>query len=98
MSEISSIIGTVKLNPNIDGMPDGGLTINKHRVELAEENKPDFAWMTEIIVLGDLPWYEGEERQVEIRIMTDEFREYVISKKPDLLVRRGSQFIGDLHF
>ena len=52
MSEISSIIGTVKLNPNIDGMPDGGLTINKHRVELAEENKPDFAWMTEIIVLA----------------------------------------------
>jgi len=96
MSDRSQIIGKVKLRPEINGMPDGGLPGPKLRVELFEDAKPDLAWISELNVLGDLPWHEGEERKVEIRIMSDEFRDYVTTKRPNLSVRHGSQVIGSL--
>ena len=96
VSSNSTIIGKVKLNPNIKGMPDEGLVGPKLRVELSEKTKLDFAWIAELNVLGDLPWHEGEERQVEVRIMSDEFRNYVRENIPNLLVKYGSQIIGSL--
>lgn len=96
MSARSLIIGKVKLRPKINGMPDGGLIGPRLRVELSEEVKPDSAWIAELNVIGDLPWHEGEERQVEIRIMSGEFRDYVTTNRPNLLVRYGSQVIGSL--
>ncbi len=96
MSDNNSIIGSAKLRPEINGMPDGGLPGPKLRVELFEEAKPDSAWISELRILGDLPWHEGEERKIEIRIMSDEFRDYVITKRPNLSIRYGSQTIGRL--
>lgn len=90
------MIGNVKLRFGINGMPDGGLSGLKLRVELFEEAKPNSAWISELKVLGDLPWSEGEERKVEIRIMSCEFRDYVTTKRPNLSVRYGSQTIGSL--
>lgn len=96
MSKSSSIIGKVKLRDKINAMPESGLTVPRHRVELAESEKPDLVWIAELKVLGDLPWREGEERQVELRIMSDEFRDYIISEQPSLLVKRGAEIIGNL--
>lgn len=96
MSEIESIIGIVKLKTNIRGMPEGGITVPKLRVELFEELTPDSAWIAELKILDELPWHEGEVRRVEILILTDEFRDYVVKKSPNLLVRNGSQVIGRL--
>ena len=96
MSMINSIIGKVKLLTDIKGMPDGGLTVSNIRVELFQESTPDSAWIAEISVLGELPWYEGEDRKVKIRIMTDEFRMYVEKNRPNLFIRHGSQVIGVL--
>ena len=96
MSSNNRMFGKAKLFSNLEGMPSGGLTTPKIRVELFEENTPDSAWISELSVLGSLPWQENEERSVEIRILTDEFREYVSKQKPDLNVRRGSQIIGTL--
>lgn len=96
MSSSSSIFGKAKLFSGLQGMPSSGLTVPKMRVELFEADTPDSAWISELNVLGSLPWQEDEERRVEVRILTDEFREYVSKQKPDLQVRRGSQHIGTL--
>lgn len=96
MTSSNPLIGSVKLQDEISNMPKSGLTIPRHRVELYEEVKPDLAWMAELNVLGELPWREGEERQVEIRIMSDEFRDYVTTNRPYLIVRYGNQILGGL--
>lgn len=96
MSSSNAIFGTAKLFSGLQGMPCDGLTVPKMRVELYEESTPDSAWVSELNVIGPLPWKEDEERKVEVRIMTDEFREYVSEQKPNLQVRRGSQHIGTL--
>lgn len=96
MNSSNSIFGEVKLLTGLQGMPNDGLTVSKIRVELFEEKLPDSAWISELVVLGELPWREGEERRVEVRILTDEFRKYVWKNKPELQVRRGSQLIGSL--
>jgi len=94
----NSIIGKVKLMPEVNAIADEGLAVPRLRVELVEEEKPDLAWIAELHVLGDLPWHKGEERRVELRIMSDEFRNYVTLSCPDLIVKRGSETIGNLEF
>lgn len=96
MRSSNPIFGKVKLLSDLQGMPNGGLTVPKIRVELFKKSTPDLAWISELDVLGSLPWKEDEERRVEVRILTDEFREYVSEQKPDLQVRHGSQLIGTL--
>ena len=95
MSDEDSIFGVVKLRGAARAIPKGGLTALKHRIELAEKKKPDLGWMAELTVLGSLPWGVGGERQVKIRIMSPEFRDHVISKRPSLLVRRRNEVLGD---
>jgi len=95
MNSKDAILGKVKLRNIIENIPKGGLTVSRHRVELAEKEKPNLGWIAELTVLGHLPWHEGEERNVEIRIMSQEFRKYVATKQPSLLIRRGSEILGD---
>ncbi len=96
MNISSSIVGKVTLSFEVDAIPDEGLAISPLRVELVEEKKPDSAWIAELSVLGDLPWSKGEERRVELRVMSDEFRNYVSLNSPDLLVKHGSETLGNL--
>lgn len=98
MRKSSLIVGKIKLRAGINVVPDKGLAVSRLRVELSEEKKPDSAWMAELNVMGDLPWYKGEERQVELRIMSDEFRNYVTLESPSLLVKYGSEVLGNLEF
>ena len=97
MSISSPIMARVKLRSKVNTIPDGGLTVPRLRVELVEEEKPE-AWIAELNVQGDLPWCNGEERQVELRIMSDEFRNYVTLNRPRLLVKHGSDVLGSLEF
>jgi hypothetical protein len=90
------LVGKVQLNCKIDSMPDGGIAEPRIRVELAEEEKLDSAWIGELTVLGDLPWNQGEERQVEIRIMSDEFMQNIALRDRNILVKRGSKLLGNL--
>ena len=92
------LIGNVTLSGEIECMPTGGLTSRKLRVELSEEKKPDSAWISELEVLGDLPWREGESRRVKVRIMSDEFRQHVENHLPALMVKYGESFLGFLKF
>ena len=98
VSTSNSVVGKVKLMPEVNAIADEGLAAPRLRVELVEEEKPDLAWIAELHVLGDFPWHKGEERRVEMRIMSDELRNYVNSSRPDLLVKRGSETIGSLEF
>lgn len=93
-----SIHGIVKLRSSIKSFPEGGLATAKHRVELAEKDKPGDGWISELTVFGELPWKEGEERHVEVRILSKNFREYVIDHKPSLLVKRGNELVGEIQF
>lgn len=96
MSNIESIIGVFKLNSNIKGMPEGGITVSKIRVELFEESSPNLAWIAELKILSKLPLYEGSVCKVEVIILTNEFKDYVLKNVPQLLVRKGVQIIGSL--
>ena len=96
MSSNDPIYGKATLYAGLQDMPNGGLTQRILRAELFEENSPDSAWISELNLLGSLPWREEEERSVEVRMLTDEFREYVKKNKPLLKVRRGCQIIGTL--
>lgn len=93
----SPIVAKVKLGSGASAIPAAGLSTPRLRVELAETEKQNSAWIAELIVLGDLPWHKGEERYVELRIMSDEFRNYVTSERPNLLVKRGDEIIGELN-
>ncbi len=95
MSSNSSISGKVKLRHEISVIPDEGLAVSRLRVELVAEKKPDEAWIAELNVLGDLPWHKGEERKVELRIMSDEFRDYVMQAGSSLLVKHGNEVLGN---
>ncbi|MFT0137368.1 hypothetical protein ACEK07_04895 [Alcanivoracaceae bacterium MT1] len=97
-SDAAALLGKVKLRKNVASIPKDGLAVSRHRVELVEKEKPDLGWIAELTVLGRLPWYEGEERKVEIRIMSQEFGEYVASKRPLLLIRRGNEIVGEIEY
>ncbi|MGS2724926.1 hypothetical protein ACVBEJ_14390 [Porticoccus sp. GXU_MW_L64] len=96
VSSTAPLPGKAKLFCAISAVPESGLTSSRHRVELFEDGKSENAWISEINILGDLPWHRGEEREVEVRIMSCEFRDYLMDKRPSLLVRYGSQIIGSL--
>ncbi len=90
------ILARVRLRSEVNVIPDKGLTVSRIRVELAEKKKSGAAWIAELNIIGDLPWLKGEERQVEMRIMSEEFRDYVISQSPSLLVKYGNEILGNL--
>lgn len=92
------LIGDVTLHPRIERFPIGGLTSRKLRVELSEEHMSDSAWISELEVQGDLPWYEEETRRVKVRIMSNEFRQHIECDLPTLLVRYGDSPLGKLKF
>jgi len=96
MSSNSPILATVSLSFTAEPIPLEGLKVSPLRVELAGNNGGDAAWIAELTVLGDLPWCKGEKREVEVRVMSDEFRSYMISKRPKLLVKRASEIIGNM--
>lgn len=96
MNTKNLIIGNAILNNNLSGMPVGGLIQSKIRVELSEENKSELSWISELTILGDLPWHMGESRKVEIRIMSEEFRTRVVERRPSMSIRYGGQVIGSL--
>lgn len=90
------ILGKMSLARDASAVPTGGLTVSPLRVEISPASDPASAWIAELGVLGDLPWKRGEERQVEVRIMSDEFRDYVTVERPMLIVKRGYETIGNL--
>lgn len=90
------MLGVFELSSDCSIVPDGGLGIRFHRVELVEEHETASAWIAELEILGDLPFHKGERRDVRVRIMSDEFRLDVEARKPDLLVQHGSDFVGSL--
>jgi len=96
MNGCESIFGRVLLAPEVICIPDNGLEVSKLRVEISEPDELSSSWIAELNVLGDLPWLKGEEREIELRVMSDEFRGYVQAEKPDLVVKRGSEVIGRL--
>jgi len=93
-----ALIGAVTLSNGIECMPTEGLTSRKLRVELSDERTPGEAWISELEVLGDLPWRENESRQVKVRIMSDEFRNKVENELPALSVSYGKSALGLLKF
>lgn len=92
------LIGKVTLNKEIVGFPAAGYTFQKIRVELSEMQNDREAWITELEILGELPWTKGESRIVKIRIMSDEFRKHVEIHHPTLLVNFGPSRLGVLEF
>ena len=96
MTSRNLIFVNAKLGTNLSEVPVGGLMQSKIRVELSEENNSESSWISELIILGDLPWHMGESRKVEVRIMSEEFRTRVMDKQPSMLIRYGSQIIGSL--
>lgn len=92
------LTGNITLSKDIENMPIGGLTSRKLRVELLDENKSDSGWISELEIVGDLPWCKEQSRQVKVRIMSVEFRKYVESSFPDLLVKYGKSVVGFLRF
>jgi len=89
--------GEVELLLESSAIPKNGLNSTTHRVELYEKSAPNESWLSELIVIDDnLPWYAGEKRRVKIRINSTEFINYVKKKRPQLMVRHGSNIIGKL--
>lgn len=96
MTTNNRLFGDAELLSNIVGMPKNGLTTPKIRVELFEKTSPNEAWISELKVCGSLPWLEGQKRRVEVRILSDSFRDYIKLKKPLLQIRYGTQVVGSL--
>ena len=95
MSQKEVMIGEVSLYDKVDVIPNEGLNLQKVRVELCKKGKEE-GWITELQILGDLPWLEGEKRKVNVRIMSNEFSSDLLQNRFDVTVRYGSSFIGEL--
>lgn len=91
------MVGKVQLLEKSSVIPSGGITTPKVRVELQEVDG-NKSWIAELIITGDLPWLKGDSRNVNVRVMSNDFRDYVFKVKPDLRVLRGSDLIGKLVF
>lgn len=90
------VLGVIRLALGAKAIPDGGLAQDRLRVDLMDQAMPDEVWIGELVVLGALPWKPGQERKVEVRIMSEEFKEQVVSQRLTLLVARGGETIGVL--
>jgi|GEM_PF-3630880 len=98
MTSDEPIVGTMHLSPDAPGVPDGGLTVASIRVEVSADGHASGEWIAELVVQGELPWHKGEKRKVEIRIMSDEFRQQVSTERPVLVVKRGPETVGKVVF
>jgi hypothetical protein len=85
--------GIATLDVDAPGVPDGGVSRDRHRVEVQRESCTE-SWIAEITVKGDLPWRRGESRPVGLRILSTEFRAEVCQARPALVMMRGSFRIG----
>lgn len=94
----NALSARVRLREGAEVVPKAGLTQPKLRVELRTSEEGSSAWIAELKITGDLPWHRGEDREVELRIMSDQFEEHVVSERPKLLVCRGDVIVGDLEF
>jgi hypothetical protein len=96
MATTNPLLGTMSLALGAAGVPSEGLAVPSLRVEIAAAGQPSPGWIAELIIQGDLPWQAGEERLVEVRIASDDFRDYVVRERPGLVVSRGPETIGSL--
>jgi len=96
MTRSEPIVGTMTLSPEACGVPRNGLAVSSLRVEIAAVGQSSPGWIAELQVQGDLPWRRGEKRQVRIRVLSDEFRRYVTTERPGLVVMRGPETIGTI--
>lgn len=81
---------------NSDAIPESGLSEPMLMVDLTSDVKMRTAWPSEIVISGDMPWYRGEERVVEVRIQAKPFNDYVTCWRPKLYVCRNDEIIGSL--
>jgi hypothetical protein len=81
---------------NPDAIPETGLTSDRLEVNLTSDHKMRTAWRGEIVIPGDGPWLQGEERLVELQIEAKPFEDYVASWRPTLFVCRNDEIIGQL--
>lgn len=88
----------IRLRSDTEVVPESGLKVRSHRIELARAPEHGDSWIATMTVLGDLPWLRGTQREVEIRIAAEEFARLVRKDKPSLFVRHGDALIGDLSF
>ena len=94
---MNALTGVISLDRAAKIVPEGGLSASSLRVELSEKEK-NSSWIAELIIQGEIPWCIGETRKVMVRIMSDEFRDYVVSQRPKLKVMRGGEMLGYLIF
>lgn len=85
---------SVQLLSDSKAIPCEGLSAESHRVELAIVGDSKERWLAVLNVRGDLPWYGGERRDVDVKVMSDNFRELLDEAGMELIVFRGSELIG----
>ncbi len=96
MSTNNTLLAQATLKSEVGVIPEEGLAVAKLRIEIADEKKLDSFWIAELNNLGALPWFKGEMRKVELRVMSDQFKKHVMLNKPNLLMRYGSDIVGSL--
>ncbi len=96
MKRKMKIFGTAMLLEDLNHFPIDGITVQKLRVEVFAETKPEQAWIAEIIRHSPSPWMMGSQEQVELRVLSKEFQDVILSSAPRLGIRSGSQTIGSI--
>lgn len=87
---------SVQLLSDSKAIPVGGLSAQSHRVELAMVGEPNERWIAVLNVLGDLPWFRGECRDVDVKVMSHEFGEALFRPGIAIAVFRGPELVGHM--
>ncbi|KAB7609819.1 hypothetical protein F9L33_15470 [Amylibacter sp. SFDW26] len=93
-----SRIATLTFSETTTIIPINGIKTNRIRVDVADKMTSNERWLSEILVIGELPCFAGETREVILRISSDEFRSRVEKKYTKLLVFHGPDFLGEITF
>ncbi|KAB7610183.1 hypothetical protein F9L33_14920 [Amylibacter sp. SFDW26] len=91
-------IAHLQLVEDNDIIPEDGINSNRIRVEIIDHLKKDERRLSEVLILGELPWYRGEIREVILRVASDDFLNHIKRHHPIITVFRGPYIIGELKF
>lgn len=92
--ERNNILGRLRFFSDTDVIPECGTSILKPRFEFSLDPIAGENWIVEVEILGVVPWFRGEERNVKVRVLSKEFEKQLMETSNPIYVLRGPKHVG----
>jgi len=92
--ERKNIYGRLRFFSDTVVVPKAGTNIRKPRFEFTLDPTLGKNWIVEVEILGSLPWFRGEEKEVKVRVLSDAFARQLVDAVTPIYVLRGPVQVG----